>query len=150
LACSAINPQPYSAPWFSLKWNRDNARLQALCMLTWPLARLFCFGGAPKCYYWFSASYVKCLAQLLNVWNPFMLQRKHDCRSPIHSGTERVWKSFSIKKREFLEMKPFILSPYVFNLPDKWERSAEKDCNRNNTRAKVKAMLFSCICFNFS
>lgn len=64
----------------------------------WP--ELFCFGTSPKWYYWFSASCSKCLAQLLNVWSPFMLGRKCDCRSPIHSRTERAWKPFTIKKKK--------------------------------------------------
>lgn len=46
-------------------------------------------------------------------------------------------------------MKPFILSPYVFNLPDKWERSAEKDSSMHN-KAKIKATLSFCLHFNFS
>jgi len=46
-------------------------------------------------------------------------------------------------------MEPFILSPYVFNLPDKWERSAEKDSGVNN-KAKIKATLSACLCLNFS
>lgn len=46
-------------------------------------------------------------------------------------------------------MKPFILSPCVFNLPDKWERSAEKDSSMNN-KAKIKTTLFAHLCFNFS
>lgn len=44
-------------------------------------------------------------------------------------------------------MKPFI--SLFFNLPDKWERSAEKDSGVDN-KAKVKATLSSCLRFNFS
>lgn len=108
LAYSAVNSQAASAPQFTQKQNWDNPRVWGLCMLTWPLAGLFCFGDSPKWYYWFSASCGKCLAQLLNVWSPFMLGRKRDCRSPIHSRTERARKPFTIK-RELLEMKPFTL-----------------------------------------
>lgn len=53
------------------------------------------------------------------------------------------------KKKPVLEMKPFILSPCVLNLPDKWERSAEKDSSMNNKK-KIKVTLFAHLCFNFS
>lgn len=81
LAYSAINSQTASAPQLTQKQNRDNPREQGLCVLTWLLSGLFCFGDSPKWYYWFSASFGKCLAQLLNIWSPFMLGRKHDSES---------------------------------------------------------------------
>lgn len=143
-----INSQTASAPQFTQKQNRDNPRVGGLCMLTRPLAGLFCFEDCPKWYYWFSASCEKRSEKLLNIWSPWMLWRKSDCRSPVYSRMERAWKPFTIK-RELLEMKYFILSPSVFNLPDKWERSAEKDSGMNN-KAKIKTTLSSSLHFNFS
>lgn len=51
LVCSAKISQTDSAPQFTQKQNRDNPRVQGLCMLTWPLAGLFCFGDVPKWHY---------------------------------------------------------------------------------------------------
>lgn len=70
---------------------------------------------------------LECLKSF-HAWWKVWLQESHPQQNrkglkPIHKKKKKV---------PVLEMKPFILSPCVFNLPDKWERSAEKDSSMNN------------------
>lgn len=75
------------------------------------------------------------------------LQESHPQQN--RKSLKTIHKKRRKKKKPVLEMKPFILSPCVLNLPDKWERSAEKDSSMNNKK-KIKVTLFAHSCFNFS